>query len=101
MLSNRLGHSPYLARINISSPKNEAISLANVIPRRFLTSLFMGMWLYSLMLWGWITANYYLLPVYQFSPLSVYVPIPQNLLADIAFPVSFVCFVIWNYLRKR
>ena len=72
-----------------------------VVPRKFLTSLFFGMWLYSLVIWGWIALNYYLLPVYQYGPLSIYIPIPQNLVADIAFPASFVFFVIWHYLRKR
>jgi hypothetical protein len=76
------------------------VNVASVVPRRFTTSLFMGLWLYSLILWGWIALNYYLLPVYQYGPLSIYVPIPQNLVADIAFPVSFICFVVWIYLRK-
>jgi hypothetical protein len=75
--------------------------LANIAPRRFLSSFFFGAWIYSLVLWGWIALNYYLLPVYQTGPLSIYVPIPQNLVADIAFPVSFACFVVWVYLRKK
>jgi hypothetical protein len=33
--------------------------------------------------------------------LEVNRPIPQNLVADIAFPVSFICFVVWLYLRKK
>lgn len=75
--------------------------MAFVIPKNFLSSLFLGMWLYSLGLWGWIALNYYLLPAYQTGPLSIYIPIPQNLVADVAFPVSFICFVVWNYLRKH
>jgi hypothetical protein len=75
--------------------------MALAMPSKFLTSLFLGMWLYSLALWGWIALNYYLLPAYQYGPLSIYVPVPQNLVADLAFPASFVFFVIWNYLRKR
>ena len=63
--------------------------------------MFMGLWLYSLVLWGWIAVNYYLLPAYQYGPLSIYIPIPQNLVADIAFPISFICFVVWVYLRKN
>ncbi len=53
-----------------------------------------------MLLWGWIGVNYYIFPQYQFGPLSVYVPIPQNLLAVGAFPTSLVCFVAWSYLRK-
>ena len=67
---------------------------------RFLTSLFLGLWLYSLALWGWVAVNYYLLPQYQFSSLSIYVAIPNDLVAVVAFPLSFVFFVIWDYLRR-
>lgn len=70
-------------------------------PTRFLSVLFFGLWIYALLLWGWIALNYYLLPVYQYSPLSIYVPIPQNLIADMAFPASFLLFVLWRYLRKK
>ena len=77
------------------------MNISLVVSRKFLTSLFLGLWLYSLGLWGWIALNYYLFPAYQYGPLSIYIPIPQNLIADFAFPVSFICFVIWNYFRRR
>jgi len=68
--------------------------------RRLISSILLGVWIYSLLLWGWIGLNYFLLPAYQTGWLSIYIPIPQNLVADIAFPLSFVCFVLWEYFRK-
>lgn len=44
--------------------------------------------------------NYYLLPAEQTGWLSIYIPIPQDLVAVIAFPFSFVCFVLWRYFRE-
>lgn len=67
--------------------------------RRFAASFFLGLWVYSLILWGWIALNYYLLPDQQTGPLTLYIRIPQNLVATIAFPVSFVGLVLWSYLR--
>lgn len=46
---------------------------------RFLTSFFMGAWLYSLILWGWVALNYYLLPVYQTAPFQSTFPFPRIL----------------------
>jgi hypothetical protein len=67
---------------------------------RLASSLFLGAWIYSLILWGWIGLNALLYPKYQTAHLSIYIPIPQNLIADIALPFSFICFVLWEYLRK-
>ena len=43
---------------------------------------------------------FFVYPADQYDQLSIYVPIPQNLLAILAFPVSFVSFIIWEYLKK-
>lgn len=69
--------------------------------KRWAVSFFLGLWMYSLIVWGWIGLNYYVYPKYQFEAISIYIPIPQNLLADAMFPVSFLSFVIWHYLRNE
>ena len=68
--------------------------------RRLAVSFLLGLWIYCLILWAWVGLNYYLEPSLQFAPLSIYVPIRQNLAADLAFPISFISFVLWSYLRK-
>jgi len=68
--------------------------------RRFAVSFFLSLWIYALILWGWIGLNFYLQPDQQRGPLTLYVSIPQNLVATIAFPVSFIAFAFWAYLRK-
>jgi len=68
--------------------------------RAFLTALFKGLWIYSLLIWVWVGINYYVFPQFQTGPITLYVWVPQNLVATIAFPVSFVSFVAWEYLRK-
>lgn len=68
--------------------------------RKLAIAFFKGVWIYSLILWGYIVADLFAFPQYQYSAISRYISIPQNLIADIAFPVSFVSFVLWDYLRK-
>jgi hypothetical protein len=68
--------------------------------RRLAKHFFMALWIYSLIVWGWIGVNYYVYPRYQLESISIYVPIPQDILADIAFPVSFISLVVWLYLRE-
>jgi hypothetical protein len=67
--------------------------------RGFVAAFFLGLWIYSLILWGWVALNFYLMPNLQYDALSVYIPIKRDLVADIAFPVSFIGFVFWSYLR--
>ena len=69
--------------------------------RRFLSALLLGIWIYGLVLWGYIVIDSFLFPPYQYLAISQYVPIRQNLLADIAFPSSFVAFVLWAYYRGQ
>jgi hypothetical protein len=68
--------------------------------RRLVSSFLLGAWIYSLLVWGWIGLNLILNPRLQTARLTIYIPIPQNLIADIAFVFSFVCFVLWEYYRK-
>jgi hypothetical protein len=68
--------------------------------RSLAVAFFKGLWIYSLILWAFIVVFFFVYPADQLDQLSIYIRIPQNLLAVIAFPVSFVSFIIWEYLRK-
>jgi hypothetical protein len=68
--------------------------------RSLAVVFFKALWIYSLILWGFIVLFFFVYPTDQYDQLSIYVPIPQNLLAILAFPVSFVSFIIWEYLKK-
>jgi hypothetical protein len=72
-------------------------------PRRtdFVLALLQGLWIYLLVLWVYIVIDMFLFPQYQFLGISAYIPVPQNIIADLAFPLSFVCFVLWKYLGKQ
>ena len=64
-------------------------------------AVFKGLWVYSLLAWVYVVASV-LDPVttaYQTFPLSIYVPIPTNLVGVSAFVISWVSFVLWEYLR--
>jgi hypothetical protein len=69
--------------------------------RKLATSALMGLWIYSILLWAYVVAdnliNHF---AHQYSPLSVYVPVPEDLVAVTAFVTSFVAFVAWEYLRS-
>ena len=64
-------------------------------------SLLKGIWIYALILWGYIVVDMFVFPPYQYLGISKFIPIPENLLADIAFPTSFLSFVAWDYLKKQ
>jgi len=64
-------------------------------------SLLKGIWIYSLILWAYVVLDMFLFPSYQLMGISKWIPIPENILADIAFPVSFACFVAWEYLKRK
>jgi hypothetical protein len=68
---------------------------------KFMRALFLGLWVYLLIIWVYIVVDSFLFPQYQYMSISIYVPIRQNMLADAAFPLSFVFFVVWAYLRYR
>lgn len=68
----------------------------NVLRLSFLK----GVWIYCLILWGYIVADMFAFPQYQALGISKLIPIPQNLIADFAFPISFLSFVAWDYLRS-
>ena len=59
-----------------------------------------GVWIYTLLLWVYIVADMFVFPQYQFSGISRLIPVPQNLIGDMAFPISFFAFVLWEYLKK-
>ena len=69
--------------------------------RGIATIFFKALWIYSLILWGFIVVFFFAYPSQQYDQLSIYVPIPQNLLAIVAFPVSFVSFIVWEYLKEE
>lgn len=69
--------------------------------RLFKISLLKGIWIYTLILWAYVVLDTFLFPIYQFQGISKWIPIPQNILADLAFPVSFVSFVMWEYLKRK
>jgi hypothetical protein len=68
--------------------------------RALTLAILKGAWIYLLILWAYIVIDMFLFPEYQYLGISRYIPIPENLLADIAFPISLVCFIGWEYMRK-
>jgi len=69
--------------------------------RKKVSALLLGGWIYSLILWAYIVADSWLFPPYQYLPISNYIPIKENVIADLSFPLSFACFVLWAYLREQ
>ena len=69
--------------------------------KKLSLSLLKGSWIYFLILWVYIVADMFVFPQYQFGSISLYVQIPQDLIATIAFPASFITFVAWEYLRSH
>lgn len=68
--------------------------------RRKQVAFLLGAWIYTLILWVYVVADSFLFPPYQYLAISKYIPIPQNAIADLAFPISFVCFVLWAYMKE-
>jgi hypothetical protein len=69
--------------------------------RKKVSAILLGAWIYSLIAWGYIVVDSFLFPPYQYLPISKFIPIQENILADIAFPTSFICFVVWEYMREK
>lgn len=69
--------------------------------RRFLLAFLLGAWIYGLILWVYVVVDSFIFPPYQYLAISKFIPIPQNVIADLAFPASFVCFVLWAYKRAE
>lgn len=67
--------------------------------RRLRVAFLLGAWIYGLILWVYIVVDSFIFPAYQYLAISKFVPIPQNVIADLAFPLSFVCFVAWAYTK--
>ncbi|MCL4519339.1 MAG: hypothetical protein M1587_09095 [Thaumarchaeota archaeon] len=64
-------------------------------------SLLKGIWIYSLIVWVYVVFDMFRFPAYQYLGISMWIPIPENVIADVAFPVSFLCFVAWEYLKRQ
>ncbi len=71
-----------------------------VSKKKLAVPLLKALWIYTLILWMYIVADMFVFPQYQYDPISRFVPIPQNLIAVTAFPVSFLAFAVWEYLRN-
>lgn len=69
-------------------------------PRTFLIALFKGIWIYSLVVWLFVVASFFIFPQYQYDQISIYIPIPQDVIGVVSLPISFVSFVVWEYMRK-
>jgi hypothetical protein len=81
----------------VTVKKGQMIMIEN---KKLVLSSLKGVWIYTLMLWIYIVADMFAFPEYQYSAISRFIPIPQNLIAVVAFPVSFLAFVAWEYLRN-
>ncbi len=69
--------------------------------RKLLTVLFEALWLYFLIAWAYIAIENFIYPVQvATTPLAEYFPVQQNLLVIIAFPVSFLFFILWRYFKE-
>ncbi len=65
--------------------------------KKELRAIFEGLFIYLLLIWVYIGIENLLYPAAVANTnLSVYVPIPQNLLAVVSFILSFVFFVLWK-----
>ena len=65
--------------------------------KKELRAIFEGLFIYLLLTWVYIGIENLLYPAAVANTnLSVYVPIPQNLLAVVSFVLSFVFFVLWK-----
>ncbi|MCL4406846.1 MAG: hypothetical protein M1573_02440 [Candidatus Parvarchaeota archaeon] len=65
--------------------------------KKELRAIFEGLFIYLLLIWVYIGIENLLYPAAVANTnLSVYVPIPQNLLAVVSFVLSFVFFVLWK-----
>ena len=69
--------------------------------KKLVVPFLKGLWIYSLILWTYIVADMFVFPQYQYSAISRLVPIPQNLIAVVAFPISFLSFVLWELKRSQ
>ncbi|MCL5016864.1 MAG: hypothetical protein M1441_01850 [Candidatus Parvarchaeota archaeon] len=67
-----------------------------------LSTVFEALWIYLIFIWVYIGIENLLYPAAVANTnLSVYVPIPQNLLAVASFALSFVFFILWKTYDKQ
>ncbi len=67
---------------------------------KFLEACLIGISLYSFLTWLYIVIiiiGWH--PEWQYLNASIYIPIPNNILGDLALPISFVAFVlaVWKW----
>lgn len=67
--------------------------------KKSLVALTKGVWIWGLFTWAYVVLNITLFPQAQFWDLSVYVPIPTDLVGVLSFLVSFVAFVLWEWSK--
>ena len=74
--------------------------MMHIVMNRLVLPFLKGLWIYTLILWIYIVADMFMFPQYQLDAISRLIPIPQNLIAIVAFPLSFLAFVGWEYVRR-
>jgi hypothetical protein len=68
--------------------------------RKFAKAFFKGIWIYALLVWLYIIVVINIYPYEVNWPFSTLVPIRQDYVAVVAFALSGICFIIWEYLRS-
>ena len=66
---------------------------------RSVSAVGLGCFIWSMIVWGFITFMSVYEPPTQFMNFSIYIPIESDLLAEIAFMLGFVGFVVWQRYR--
>ena len=74
--------------------------MSQLMRKKFILPFLKGVWIYTLILWVYIVADMFVFPQYQYDAISRFIPIPQNLIGVIAFPLSFLAFIAWEYIRN-
>lgn len=65
--------------------------------RRVAHYVLEGIWIWSLLLWGYLSIAINLYPQYQFTGISFYLNWPpQDVLALITFPLAFTGYIAWR-----
>ncbi len=71
----------------------------------FVTALLKWTGVFSLIAFVYLVSDIHLIPKNAFLPVSRWLgwllPIPEDMLADISFLISWASFVAWEYLRTK
>jgi hypothetical protein len=68
--------------------------------RKLAKAFFKGIWIYALLVWLYIVVVINAHPYALHWHLATLVPIRQDYVAVIAFAISGISFIIWEYLRS-